>query len=147
MDAIVRIKSALIAGNTVHETLINYRKDGTRILRQIHDRGGRIALDDFGIVYASLTHLKKFPVDHIKIDQSFIKGLETNAVDDAIVAAVVGLGRNLRLHVTAEGAETGGQQKRLLELGCHDVQGYHYALPMQASSVEAFLGTWTWRQP
>lgn len=116
------------------------------ILRQIHNRGIRIALDDFGTGYASLTHLKQFPVDHIKIDQSFIRDMEIDAGDDAIVAAVVGLGRNLHLHVTAEGVETEGQERRLLDLGCHDAQGYHYAFPMQGSSVRAFLSTWIWQQ-
>jgi EAL domain-containing protein (putative c-di-GMP-specific phosphodiesterase class I) len=115
-------------------------------LRQIHHRGVRIALDDFGTGYASLTHLKQFPVDHIKIDQTFIRDMEIDAGDDAIVAAVVGLGRNLHLHVTAEGVETTGQEKRLLQLGCHDVQGYHYAAPMRSSSVQAFVSEWKWRQ-
>ena len=77
---------------------------------------------------------------------SFIRDMEIDAGDDAIVAAVVGLGRNLHLHVTAEGVETEGQERRLLDLGCHDAQGYHYAFPMQGSSVRAFLSTWIWQQ-
>jgi diguanylate cyclase (GGDEF)-like protein/PAS domain S-box-containing protein len=112
------------------------------VLRKFHKAGIRIALDDFGTGYASLTHLKQFPVDHIKIDQTFIREMEIDMDDDAIVAAVVGLARSLNLHVTAEGVETKGQASRLLALGCHDVQGYLYAKPMLASKVHPFLSKW-----
>jgi diguanylate cyclase (GGDEF)-like protein len=108
-------------------------------LKRLHQQGILIALDDFGTGYASLTHLKQFPVDHVKIDRSFVTNLEQDTGDEAIVAAVIGLGRSLNLQVTAEGVETEGQAQRLRALGCHNAQGYHYAKPMAASQVPQFL--------
>ncbi len=111
-------------------------------LTKFREQGVHIALDDFGTGYASLTHLKQFPVDHIKIDRSFISNLEQDAGDEAIVAAVIGLGRSLNIQVTAEGVENAGQERRLRELGCHNAQGYFFAKPMLASSIPAFLAAW-----
>jgi EAL domain-containing protein (putative c-di-GMP-specific phosphodiesterase class I) len=108
-------------------------------LERFHRHGVQIALDDFGTGYASLTHLKEFPVDHIKIDQSFVSGLGRNADDEAIVAAVITLGRSLELQVTAEGVETDEQLRRLCEMGCGHVQGYLFARPMPRSEAAAFL--------
>jgi EAL domain-containing protein (putative c-di-GMP-specific phosphodiesterase class I) len=105
-------------------------------------RGVQIALDDFGTGYASLTHLKQFPVNHIKIDQSFVRGIEESPDDEAIVSAVVGLGRSLNLKVTAEGVETAGQAQRLREMGCGSAQGYLYASPMAGADVPGFLSGW-----
>lgn len=116
------------------------------ILTQLHQQGVRIALDDFGTGYASLTHLKQFPVDHVKIDQSFIRELERVEVDEAIVAAVIGLCRKLGIQVTAEGVETAGQARRLRELGCHHAQGYLYARPVACSQVPSLLASWRERE-
>jgi diguanylate cyclase (GGDEF)-like protein len=125
----------------VTETVLLGRRSevAAAILEQLHQQGVLIALDDFGTGYASLTHLKQFPVDHVKIDRSFIMNLEQDAGDEAIVAAVVGLGRSLNLQVTAEGVETEGQAQRLRTLGCQNAQGYLYAKPMNAADVPAFL--------
>ncbi|MGZ9263057.1 MAG: putative bifunctional diguanylate cyclase/phosphodiesterase, partial [Candidatus Binatia bacterium] len=109
------------------------------ILKRFHDCGVQVALDDFGTGYASLTHLKRFPVDHIKIDQSFIMNLEKDAGDDAIVSAVVGLGTNLGMQITAEGVETQGQARRLRELGCHNAQGFLFSRPVGAPQVPHLL--------
>lgn len=99
------------------------------VLSEFHEAGISIALDDFGTGFASLTHLKQFPVDHIKIDQSFVRNLETDKDDAAIVAAVVSLGRNMGMKITAEGVENAGQAERLREAGCDFAQGYFYAKP------------------
>jgi EAL domain-containing protein (putative c-di-GMP-specific phosphodiesterase class I) len=125
----------------VTETVLLGRRSevAATILEQLHQQGVLIALDDFGTGYASLTHLKQFPVDHVKIDRSFVADLEQDAEDEAIVAAVVSLGRSLNLQVTAEGVETEGQAQRLRALGCHNAQGYFYAKPMNAADVSAFL--------
>ncbi len=111
-------------------------------LAQFREHGIQIALDDFGTGYASLTHLKQFPVDHIKIDRSFVRDLEHDSDDDAITAAVIGLGRSLQLQVTAEGVETHGQARRLRDLGCDHAQGYLYAKPMAGSQVPDLLMRW-----
>lgn len=99
------------------------------VLSEFHEAGISIALDDFGTGFASLTHLKQFPVDHIKIDQSFVRNLETDKDDAAIIAAIVSLGRNMGMKITAEGIETAGQAARLKDAGCDFGQGYFYAKP------------------
>ncbi|MGO4526308.1 EAL domain-containing protein [Microvirga sp. 2MCAF35] len=111
-------------------------------LAQFRNNGVQIALDDFGTGYASLTHLKQFPVDHIKIDRSFVRDLEQDSDDEAIITAVISLGRSLKLQVTAEGVETHGQARRLRELGCDHAQGYLYAKPMAASNIPDLLKRW-----
>ena len=111
-------------------------------LAQFRQHGIQVALDDFGTGYASLTHLKQFPVDHIKIDRSFVRDLEQDSDDEAIVAAVISLGKSLQLQVTAEGVETHGQARRLRELGCDHAQGFLYARPMAASQVPDLVNRW-----
>ncbi|MXQ12762.1 sensor domain-containing protein [Microvirga makkahensis] len=114
----------------------------SHILERFHEHDVRIALDDFGTGYASLIHLKRFPVDHIKIDRSFVADLEHDDDNAAIVAAVIGLGHSLGLHVTAEGVETEGQALRLRTMGCHSAQGYFYARPMPAAQMTELLAAW-----
>jgi len=108
-------------------------------LRQFHEQGILVALDDFGTGYASLTHLKQFPVGHIKIDRSFVMNLEQDAGDEAIVAAIIGLGRNMGMQITAEGVETPGQAERLRALGCHNAQGYLFSRPVAGALVPELL--------
>ena len=112
-------------------------------LQRLHEAGILVTLDDFGTGYASLTHLKQFPVGHIKVDQSFVRDMEQDGDDAAIVAAVIGLGRSLGVQVTAEGIETVGQAEKLAALGCDYAQGYLYARPMIGSRVPWLLQTWT----
>jgi len=128
----------------VTETVLLGRNSGnvSKVLEQFREHGIHIALDDFGTGYASLTHLKQFPVDHIKIDRSFVRNLENDPDDEAIIAAVIGLGKSLKLQVTAEGVETPGQAQRLQHLGCDHVQGFFYAKPMAASEIPGFLARW-----
>jgi EAL domain-containing protein (putative c-di-GMP-specific phosphodiesterase class I) len=114
-------------------------------LEKFRSRGVQIALDDFGTGYASLTHLKQFPVDHLKIDQTFVRNIEQDQDDNAIVAAVVSLGRSLNLQVTAEGVETIGQAQRLREMGCGNGQGYLYAKPMAGAEIPELLRNWAAR--
>lgn len=112
-------------------------------LRQFHEAGVKIALDDFGTGYASLSHLKQFPVDHIKIDRSFVRDLATDEGDAAIVAAVIGLGRNLGMTVTAEGVETRRQEEILRRMGCDHAQGYLYAKPLAGSRIPWLVRNWS----
>jgi diguanylate cyclase (GGDEF)-like protein len=114
----------------------------SKLLEQFRQHDIHIALDDFGTGYASLTHLKQFPVNHIKIDRSFVQNLESDPDDEAIIAAVISLGKSLKLQVTAEGVETFGQAQRLRKLGCDHVQGFYYAKPIPASEVPSFLSEW-----
>jgi diguanylate cyclase (GGDEF)-like protein len=98
-----------------------------------------IAFDDFGTGYASLTHLRDFPVDTIKIDRSFVGGLDKGGNSLAIVNAIVGLGNNLGLDVVAEGVETQGQQEFLSAIGCRFAQGYLFGKPVSAEDAERML--------
>jgi EAL domain-containing protein (putative c-di-GMP-specific phosphodiesterase class I) len=116
-------------------------------LQRLKDAGVTIALDDFGTGFASLTHLKQFPVDHLKIDQSFVRGVAENSDDQAIVSAVIGLAKSLHLTVTAEGVETHEQAARLLKKGCDFGQGYLFAKPLVGSRVPWFLSSRTSAAP
>jgi EAL domain-containing protein (putative c-di-GMP-specific phosphodiesterase class I) len=111
-----------------------------RALETLKAAGATIALDDFGTGFASLTHLKKYPVDVIKIDRSFVSDMEDDVGDAAIVRAVMGLGRSLRIAVVAEGVETAAQASILVALGCDMGQGYHFGRPMPAEAVPVFVG-------
>lgn len=114
-----------------------------RALRTLSAEGMTIALDDFGTGYASLSHLKRFPVDAIKIDRTFVSGLETDADDAAIVRALLSLGHNLGIEVVAEGVETVFQATFLQRMSCDLVQGYHFGRPMSAEDVPSLVTSWT----
>jgi diguanylate cyclase (GGDEF)-like protein len=98
-----------------------------RALQVLSKEGVEIALDDFGTGYASLRHLKEFPVDTVKIDRSFVRDMEDDPNDEAIINAVVNLGKNLGIKVVAEGIERMSQAERLIELGCDYGQGFLFS--------------------
>ncbi|MBM1173436.1 sensor domain-containing protein [Microvirga arabica] len=137
---LARIPTTLFEVEVTEKVLLDGRSGLVAdTLDKLRRRGIQVALDDFGTGYASLTHLKRFPVDHIKIDQSFVRDLEEDTGDEAIVAALIGLAKSLNLLVTAEGVETEGQARRLSELGCHTAQGYLFARPMAAAEMTVFI--------
>ncbi len=109
--------------------------------------GVTIALDDFGTGFASLTHLKAFPVDVIKIDRSFVSSSDSDLGDAAIIDAVVSLGHRLGMQVVAEGVETEAQARYLLAQGCDYGQGYLFGKAMPSSAVPDLLGATAWREP
>lgn len=106
-----------------------------RLLQGFTDMGMGIALDDFGTGYSSLTHLRRFSVTTIKIDRSFITNLCSSQDDAAIVSAIVGMGRSLRLRTLAEGIETSEQLAFLRQLNCDSMQGYYFSKPLPAEAV------------
>jgi EAL domain-containing protein (putative c-di-GMP-specific phosphodiesterase class I) len=106
-----------------------------RMLEQLRALGVTISIDDFGTGYSSLAYLKRFPLNTLKIDKSFIGDLETNQDDQEITRAIITLGQNLKLKVLAEGVETSGQLDFLRRNGCDLVQGYIYSRPLPAEEV------------
>ena len=107
-------------------------------IEQLHRRGVSFALDDFGTGFSSLTSLRRFPIDKIKIDRSFVSNVGST-VDATIIHAVVSIGRALGLKVVAEGVETAEQQKFVAAAGVHAMQGYLFARPMRNTQVTAFI--------
>ena len=101
-----------------------------QILNALTALGVRISIDDFGTGYSSLLYLKRMPATELKIDRAFVRDLEDNAEDAAIVSSIVALGRSLQFNIVAEGVETAGQRDYLSSLGCDQLQGYHLGRPM-----------------
>ncbi len=106
------------------------------VFRSIQELGVHIAFDDFGTGFASLTHLKKFPLDRLKIDKSFVHKLQPDSDDMAIVGATISLGKLLGLSVIAEGIEDGATADLLRNKGCDEGQGYYFGRPMPAAEFE-----------
>ncbi|MCE8017925.1 EAL domain-containing protein [Halomonas sp. MCCC 1A17488] len=106
-------------------------------LEALRAKGHRIAIDDFGMGYSSLSYLKNLPLDKLKLDRAFIRSLPDDPADAAIVSAVLAMARGLGLDVVAEGVETHGQLEFLRQAGCRLVQGYLYARPGPADVIEA----------
>ncbi|MHB1913094.1 MAG: putative bifunctional diguanylate cyclase/phosphodiesterase, partial [Acidimicrobiales bacterium] len=108
-------------------------------LSELKALGVRLAIDDFGTGYSSLSYLKRFPVDVVKIDKSFVDGLGEQSVDTEIVAAVIRMTQSLGMDTVAEGVETQVQLEKLRELGCPLIQGHYYSPAMPAERIEAML--------
>jgi diguanylate cyclase (GGDEF)-like protein/PAS domain S-box-containing protein len=113
----------------------------TRVLAALKDIGVQLTLDDFGTGYSSLSYLKRFPIDAIKIDKSFVRGLCTNASDANIVSAVINMGNSFGLKVIAEGVETREQFMRLQAQQCAEGQGNYFNAPLAADLFFALLGS------
>lgn len=110
-----------------------------RILQGLADRGLKISIDDFGTGYSSLGYLKRYPVDTLKIDRSFIKDLPVDLEDVAITRAIIAMGKSLNKKLIAEGAETQQQVEFLKAEGCDMVQGFFFSKPLTATDATAFL--------
>jgi len=111
-------------------------------LRTMREMGVSLAIDDFGTGYSSLAYLQRLPIDTLKVDQSFVRGIEPRAGSrdsTAIVEAIVNLGRSLGMQVLAEGVETQGQLDFLRRVGCHAMQGYYLSRPMTAGDATEYL--------
>ena len=111
----------------------------TRVLAEIKKMGVRIAIDDFGVGYSSLAQIKRFPIDTLKVDRSFIRDLEKNAEDRAITQAIIAMGKTLSLTVVAEGVETEEQRTFLLEHACDAMQGYYFSRPVDSADFASLV--------
>jgi len=109
------------------------------VLRQLKAAGLQLSIDDFGTGYSSLSYLKRFPLDVLKIDQSFVRDITTDADGAAIVTSIIGLAHGLRLHVIAEGVESQAQLDYLRAHDCDQIQGYYFSKPLPAAAMEELL--------
>ncbi|MBP1153752.1 MULTISPECIES: EAL domain-containing protein [unclassified Paenibacillus] len=111
------------------------------VLHQIKRLGVKISIDDFGTGYSSLSYLKKFPIDQLKIDQSFIRDIQHQREDYAIVKAIISMAHSLGLNVVAEGVETEGQFSLLRKMNCNEIQGFFVSEPFPPEQIEKVLTT------
>ena len=124
----------------ITESVIMHDAEATILaLHELKQLGIQLAIDDFGTGYSSLSYLKRFRVDTLKVDRSFVHGLGQDSMDTAIVQSVVALAKALHLDVTAEGIETQAQRAELLALGCDRGQGYLFARPLPAAEMDMLL--------
>jgi len=112
------------------------------ILAELKKAGLRLSIDDFGTGYSSLSYLKRFPLDKLKIDASFVRDIVNDSADLAIVHAVVSLGHSLGLKVVAEGVEHEAELQILNGMGCDIAQGYYFCRPVPADQFEAWLANY-----
>jgi diguanylate cyclase (GGDEF)-like protein len=122
------------------ESLLMEDNESTRAMLESFRRlGVRLAIDDFGTGHSSLSYIRRFAIDTLKIDRSFVQALPDNGEDAAICSAVIALGRNMKMCVVAEGVETAEQAQLLRELGCDEVQGYWLGRPMPGADFAAWF--------
>ena len=128
-----RLAPQLLELELTEGMLMHHAGESVRTLAQLHEMGVHLAIDDFGTGYSNLSSLKRFPIQTLKIDRSFIKDLIDDPDDAAIVTALIAMARSLKLCVVAEGVETEQQTALLRSLACDLAQGFHFGRPMPAS--------------
>jgi diguanylate cyclase (GGDEF)-like protein/PAS domain S-box-containing protein len=142
------ISGALAAAGIAPDTLeleitegiiMHDAEKSSAVLRHLSDLGVQLSIDDFGTGYSSLAYLKRFPVQRLKIDQSFVRDLTTDPDDAGIVTAVIAMAKSLKLTVVAEGVETSEQLAFLSRLRCDEYQGYYFSRPVPAEELEHLL--------
>ncbi len=111
-------------------------------LARLKETGVRLSIDDFGTGYSSMSRLRSLPVDELKIDMSFVRGMLTSSQDERIVRSMIGLAHDLGLQIVAEGVEDLATLQRLKEMGCDLVQGYYVSKPLDAEKIVDFLAAW-----
>lgn len=132
-------KSEWLELEVTESQIMSHPEEAIEILRRISNLGIELAVDDFGTGYSSLAYLKRLPINKLKIDQVFVRGLPNDEEDVGISRAVIALAKSLRLRVIAEGVETKEQKDFLVENGCENIQGYFYSKPVPANEIEKIL--------
>jgi len=134
-----RLDPAWLELEITETLLMEDTQTSSATLAALKQRGVKISVDDFGTGYSSLNYLKRFPIDTLKIDQSFVRDITSDADDAAIASAIIALAHSLRLEVVAEGVETEGQLAFLREHGCDLAQGYLFSRPLPAAGLSELL--------
>ena len=134
-----KIDPSLIEFEITESLLMNDPEGAARTLDSLKEFGVRLSMDDFGTGYSSLGYLKRFPIDTLKIDRTFVRDISTDADDATLTRAIINLAQNLRLKVIAEGVETEDQLAFLRTNGCDEMQGYLFAKPAGAEECELML--------
>jgi len=137
-----RCPPCLIEFELTESIFADYSAKLLELLYDLRDYGISISIDDFGKGYSSLSYLKRFPLDKLKIDSSFVKDIPDDENDMAIARAIIALGHSLQLDVVAEGVETETQKAFLQREGCHEAQGYLYAKPMTITTFLEKMPAW-----
>jgi diguanylate cyclase (GGDEF)-like protein len=109
------------------------------VLQELRNHGVTISIDDFGTHYSSLSYLKRFPVNKLKLDQSFVRGIQTDNKDREMIKAIINVAKSFELEIIAEGVETMEEKEFLVDNGCSFIQGYYYYKPMAASELSQLL--------
>lgn len=135
-----KLAPQLLMIEITESTLMRDTNRAVLMMQELKDIGIKLAIDDFGTGYSSLSALKRFPIDYLKIDRSFVSGLTTDASDSAIAMAVISLAHSLNLRVIAEGVETEAQLLYLRGKSCDEMQGYYFSPPVLAAQMETLLG-------
>jgi diguanylate cyclase (GGDEF)-like protein len=133
------IDAQLLELELTESALMREPEEAARMLRRLESFGVRIAVDDFGTGYSSLAYLKRFPIDALKIDRTFIRDVTINAEDAAITQAIIQLAHGLGLRVIAEGVETEAQRQLLTQQDCDEMQGFLFSPPVAAEAADLFL--------
>jgi diguanylate cyclase (GGDEF)-like protein/PAS domain S-box-containing protein len=150
-DAFVRKVQGALAANglpgerleleVTERVLMTHLDENIRTLKRIGELGVRFAIDDFGTGYSSLAYLRGLPIQKLKIDRAFLRGIETDPASEAIARTIASLARTLGIAVAAEGVETAGQLDKLLALGCSEWQGHYFSEPLDAPAFAALVSS------
>ena len=136
-----RLTPAWLELELTESMLMNNTESVIAMMDELHAMGIALSLDDFGTGFSSLSYLKRFPIDTLKIDRSFITGTPDDADDCAIAGAIAGMAKQLRLKVIAEGVENAAQLAFLKSLGCDEIQGYIFSRPLPADELMALINS------
>jgi EAL domain-containing protein (putative c-di-GMP-specific phosphodiesterase class I) len=127
--------------------LMRNMEKASEVLVEFKKLGIRLSLDDFGTGYSSLSNLKRFPIDTIKVDRSFIRELPANEQDKAITDAIIAMGKSLKMTIVAEGVETKGQMEFLRDHECDEFQGFYFSKAVPAAKIVDLLQSQPWSYP
>ncbi len=142
-----KLEPERLALEITESTLMEDLQETVAVLSKLSRAGIHLLIDDFGVGYSSLSHLKRFPIHSVKIDRSFVRDIATDANDAAIVAAIIAMAHQLRLRVVAEGVETEEQLAFLRQHKCDEIQGHVISEPLPPETCAEVLGGWRTQNP